>query len=85
MQGDKTLKDHENLMGRMARTLGPTSTRRSFAATCRRRNGSRCSCPAPDAPIPKAARSGWTSIPSAEAAPGYCRNADRIAELARFD
>jgi hypothetical protein len=85
MQGDKTLKDHETLMGRMAQTLGadldeaelrgelPPEERFSMLLSC-------TGCAEPEG-----CQKWLDEHPSAEAAPGYCRNADRIAELARFD
>jgi hypothetical protein len=85
MQGDKTLKAHETLMNRMAGTLGadldeaelrgdlPPEDRFSMLLSC-------TGCSDPDG------CGKWLDAhPSAEAAPGYCRNGDRLAELARFD
>lgn len=85
MQGDKTLSEHENLMDRMARTLGadldaaelrgdlPPEERFSMLLSC-----TGCSDPR--------GCSKWLNDHTvAEAAPGYCRNGDRIADLAHRD
>lgn len=83
MQGDKTLKAHEHLMGRMARTLGadldeaelrgdlPPEERFDMLLSC-----TGCS-------DPEGCRRWLETHERAEAAPGYCRNSVRLADLAR--
>lgn len=85
MQGDKTLKDHDALMTRMARTLGadldeaelrgdlPPELRGEMLLAC-----TGCT-------DPEGCRHWLDTHPSAEAAPGYCRNAALLADLAAAD
>ena len=83
MQGDKTLKAHEDLMGRMARTLGadldeaelrgdlPPEERFDMLLSC-----SGCS-------DPENCQKWLSEHETAEAAPAYCRNSVRLVDLAR--
>jgi hypothetical protein len=82
---DRTLKTHEALMGRMARTLGadldeaelrgdlPPEERTDMLLSC-------TGCANPEG------CAHWLDAhETADAAPGYCRNADRLVDLARHD
>jgi len=85
MPGEKTLKEHEALMGQMARRLGadldeaelrgdlPPEERSDMVLSC-----TGCS-------DPEGCQKWLAENPSADAAPGYCRNADRLADLAKFN
>ena len=85
MQGDTTLKMHEALMDRMARTLGadlddaelrgdlPPEMRQEMLLSC-----TGCS-------DPNGCAHWLDTHESAGAAPGYCRNGPVLAELARHD
>jgi hypothetical protein len=82
MPGTKTLQTHEDLMGRMARTLGadldeaelrgdlPPEMRESMLLSC-----TGCS-------DLEGCRHWLDSHEQAEAAPGYCRNGALLADLA---
>jgi hypothetical protein len=83
MPGNKTLQTHEDLMDRMARTLGadldaaelrgdlPPEMREGMLLSC-------TGCSDADG-----CQRWLDSHDQAEAAPGYCRNGARLAELAR--
>lgn len=82
MPGNKTLNQHDDLMGRMARTLGadldeaelrgdlPPEERGAMLLAC-----TGCADPG-------GCRDWLNANGSADAAPGYCRNGERLAELA---
>lgn len=85
MQGDKTLKEHDALMSRMAATLGadldeaelrgdlPPEMRSDMLLSC-----TSCSDPT--------ACAHWLDTHAhADAAPDYCRNSEILADLARRD
>ncbi|MGP1358486.1 DUF6455 family protein [Roseicyclus sp.] len=85
MQGDKTLKTHEALMDRMARTLGAdldeAELRGELAPEIR--HAMLLSCTGCSDP---AGCAHWLDTHErAEAAPGYCRNGSVLADLARHD
>jgi hypothetical protein len=85
MQGETTLKRHEVLMGRMARTLGADLDEAELRGDLRpeERFDMLLSCTG-------CADAGgcaqWLDTrDSAKAAPGYCRNSARLEDLARRD
>jgi hypothetical protein len=82
MQGDKTLKAHEDLMGRMARTLGAdldeAELRGDLAPEMREAMLLSCT----GCSDPSACRHWLDTHEAAEAAPGYCRNGPNLVELA---
>ena len=81
MQGDKTLGHHETLMNKMARRLGadldeaelrgdlPPENRRAMLLSC-----TGCA-------DPQGCEKWLAENTAADAAPGYCRNSDRLADL----
>lgn len=82
MQGDKTLKHHETLMDHMARTLGADLDEAELRGDLppEERAGMLLSCTG--CTDPEGCQKWLAVNEAAEAAPGYCRNGDRLAELA---
>ena len=79
MQGDKTLKEHEKLMGRMAQTLGADLDEAELRGDLPPEE--RCFCLARDAPIPKGARNGWTNTPRPRPRPAIAATANVLQSL----
>lgn len=85
MPGEKTLKQHEVLMDQMAQRLGadldeaelrgdlPPEERSDMVLSC-----TGCS-------DPEGCQKWLAQNASADSAPGYCRNADRLVGLAKLD
>ncbi|MDG4648259.1 DUF6455 family protein [Roseibacterium sp. SDUM158017] len=82
MQGDKTLKTHETLMDRMARTLGADLDEAELRGDLapEERFDMLLSCTG--CSDPQGCAHWLERTEAAEAAPGFCRNSTRLAELA---
>lgn len=81
MPGQKTIEEHARLMGQMADRLGADLDEAELrgALTPSERDDMVLSCT--NCTSPEACKAWLASHDSAEAAPGYCRNADRIKDL----
>ncbi len=82
MQGDKTLKEHEALMTRMAGTLGADLDEAELRGDLAPEDRSDMLMACTGCTDPKACSDWLARNESADAAPAYCRNRDILAALA---
>lgn len=83
MPGSKTLKDHEDLMGRMAATLGADLDEAELRGTLDPEERFTMLLSCTGCSDPDGCQAWLDANEAADAAPGYCRNGDRLADLAQ--
>lgn len=83
MQGKKTLDQHETLMGKMANSLGADLDEAELRGDLAPEDRTDMLMACTGCPDPAACKEWLLSHGSAEDAPAYCRNGDRLRDLAQ--